>query len=376
MDENVSVLRVGQPGKTNQKLLSATLEYKIEHHENFNQMQMLKSKLFKYFDLVKIDRKCKFQPLKFRYLSLDQPQIDDIKKEIQILKEETIKDILKNTNIICSTCVSSGIDLLHKIEFPLVIIDECCQSLEPGCLIPIMKGSKQLILAGDPNQLEPTILNQESIQKGFSKSLFSRLMEIGISTCLLNVQYRMHPKLCEFPSKEFYEGKLLSDENNEFSDLTFSCLKWPNKSIPIMFINVKSNEFDVNNSKTNKIQIEITIDVLNKIAKKFSFKDIGIISPYKSQVKAIKKILNNEEIEIKSVDGFQGREKKFIIFSTVRSNKHGNVGFLSDWKRLNVAITRCKFGLIIIGDEFTLKNDQRWNNYINWLNSNRLIVDY
>eukprot|EP01080_Neovahlkampfia_damariscottae_P001754 gene1754-523_t len=363
LNEGISVLRIGQPTKTNERLLSSTLEFKIEEHENYKQIQEMKAKMIKLFDLSKIY-------IKYR------SQIETLKKDIQKLKEETIKDILKNTNIICSTCVSSDVDLLQGIEFPFVVVDECCQSLEPGCLIPIMKGSKQIVLAGDPNQLEPTILVQESIKKGFSKSLFSRLMELGLPTFLLNVQYRMHPKICEFPSQEFYQGKLLSDKKCEFSERIFYCFKWPNKKIPIMFINVKSKELDVDNSKINKLQMEIVIDVFDEISKAFSRKDIGIISPYKSQVKAIKKVLNNEEIEIKSVDGFQGREKKFIIFSTVRSNNRGNVGFLSDWKRLNVAITRCKYGLVIIGDEQTLKYDKTWRDYLKWLNSNGLIVEY
>jgi superfamily I DNA and/or RNA helicase len=276
--------------------------------------------------------------------------------------------------VICSTCVSSGIDLLHKIEFPFVVIDECCQSLEPGCLIPIMKGSKKIILAGDPFQLDPTVLNQDSIKEGLSKTLFSRLMENGIPTYLLTQQYRMHPKICEFPSKEFYDGKLLTDKS--LGGINPRCLNWPNKNIPIMFINVKSNEMDVNNSKINKKQMDVTVDVLKKILRSYPPEDVGIISPYKSQVKLINKNIEfAKEVEVKSVDGFQGREKNFIIFSTVRSNKHGNIGFLSDWKRLNVAITRCKIGLIVIGDEQTLAHDKVWKNYLRWLDANQLIVD-
>ena len=207
--------------------------------------------------------------------------------EIVRLKENTISEILLNSQVICSTCVSSDNQILERIRFPLVIIDESTQAIEPAALIPIQKGSQQLILVGDPNQLNPQILDDKSIP--LKESLFKRLMKAGLPLELLNVQYRMHPGLSEFPSEYFYKSKIINGvtENDRKVEKMKGLFIHP--KIPFLFINATSEEDTLFNSKINRQQIEICRILFNQLKTVFSLQDIGIISPYSAQVGKIKK---------------------------------------------------------------------------------------
>lgn len=363
LKENIKALRIGQPSKVNQELLSSTLESKIEESP-LNQEIQKKEKL--------IEEAIASQSIDKKILLMIQQN----KKDIQVLKKQIVQKILSSHDVICSTCVSAGHELLQGICFPFVLIDEASQSVEPATIIPIMKGSQQVVLVGDHHQLPPTVTSFEASKNGLSTSLFERMIECGLKPEILLFQYRMHPYLSVFPSHQFYRGVIkngISRSHRKF----FEEIEWVSKEIPIIFYQMETPEETVNKSKINAKQAEFVSDfVYNLLEKKINPDDIGVISPYLQQVNMMKRDIKN--VEIKSIDGFQGREKELIIISTVRCNKlqgKESVGFLSDWKRLNVAITRAKRGLIIVGDQNTLQNDNHWKAYLSWLNKNNLVVN-
>lgn len=363
LKENIKALRIGQPSKVNQELLSSTLESKIEEDPLNQQIEMKEKQIDELIHSHSMDKKI-------------SQQIHLIKKEILHLKKKIVQQVIDKHDVICATCVSSAHELLQGICFPMVLIDEASQSIEPATIIPIMKGSRQLVLVGDHYQLPPTVVSYEASKNGLSLSLFERLIESGLKPEILLYQYRMHPYISLFPSNQFYRGLIkngISRSDRKF----YEGINWISNEIPIIFYHMVSDEKTVNKSKINIKQSEFVIDLVNSLLENGANPDdIGVISPYLQQVNLLKKNITN--LEIKSIDGFQGREKELIIFSTVRSNDlqgKDSVGFLSDWKRLNVAITRSKRGLLIIGNQNTLENDTHWKSYLSWLNKNNLVID-
>src|ERR1700761_7813539 len=240
-------------------------------------------------------------------------------------------------------------------------------------MIPLVLGCKQVVLVGDHQQLGPVIMNKKAAKAGLSTSLFERLVHLGTVPIRLQVQYRMHPCLSEFPSNMFYDGSLqngVTANQRLRRDIDFP---WPVSDNPMMFWSNLGNE-EISASGTSYLNRTEASNV-EKIVTRF-FKagvkpdDIGIITPYEGQRSYIvssmqatgtfKKELY-KEIEVASVDAFQGREKDFIILSCVRSNDHQGIGFLSDPRRLNVALTRAQYGLVILGNPKVLSKHPLWH---------------
>ncbi|KAA8565048.1 hypothetical protein EYC84_010811 [Monilinia fructicola] len=281
-------------------------------------------------------------------------------KKFKALTRAAEREILSNADVICCTCVGAGDPRLAKMKFRTVLIDESTQSAEPECMIPLVLGCKQVVLVGDHQQLGPVIMNKKAAKAGLAQSLFERLVSLGLSPIRLNVQYRMHPCLSEFPSNMFYEGTLqngVTMQQRIRRDVDFP---WPVPDTPMMFWSNLGNE-EISASGTSYLNRTEASNV-EKIVTRF-FKagvqpgDIGVITPYEGQRSYVVTSMQNagsfkkehyKEVEVASVDAFQGREKDFIILSCVRSNDHQGIGFLSDPRRLNVALTRAKYGLVIV----------------------------
>ena len=339
-------------------------------------------------------------------------------------------NIINDHDIVISTCSTSYDKKLIFSDFKYVLIDEATQCCEIECLLPIVHGSKHVILIGDQKQLGPTILYPKANSLGMNISLFERMIKIYPDNyIMLKKQYRMHEELAKFPSDFFYEGKIKNSSKHKENKICKKILKkfyWPKKDIPIIFINTNNkttsnsnltdfnriNKKDLNlkniftsernmgKSYENELEADITIKVINiiKSIKTYNEGDynIGIITPYIGQKKLILEKLyfndkknyfdciNNNIISIASVDSFQGKEKDFIIINTVRSNYKNFIGFLKDPRRLNVSLTRARHGLIIIGDAHCLANslDEKNNKYSIWrylikyYQENGIIVDY
>ncbi|VDK33818.1 unnamed protein product [Dibothriocephalus latus] len=275
-------------------------------------------------------------------------------------------EILLAADVICCTCVTAGDQRLERLSFYSVLIDESTQATEPECLIPLMVGCRQVVLVGDHCQLGPVITCKKAAKAGLTQSLFERFV-LRLSWRLF-VQYRMHPALSAFPSNVFYEGSLQNGVTTEdrLKELDFP---WPNSDRPMFFYCTSGQEEISGNGLVRAIKIHLM---------KFSYlglcpflflhrmlkvgvdpKTIGVITPYEGQRAYLVHYfhysgsLNSklyQEVEVASVDAFQGREKDYIILSCVRANDHQGIGFLNDPRRLNVALTRAKFGLIVVGN--------------------------
>lgn len=283
------------------------------------------------------------------------------------------KEILSTADVICCTCVGCGDPRLSKIKFRTVLVDEATQAAEPECMIPLVMGCKQVVFVGDHLQLGPVIMNKKVARAGASQSLFERLIMLGNRPIRLQVQYRMHPCLSEFPSNMFYEGTLqngVTAPERLRKDVDFP---WPVPSLPMLFFQNLGQE-EISSSGTSFLNRTEAANV-EKIVTRF-FKagvkpsQIGIVTPYEGQRSyivnhmqlhgSLKKELY-KDVEVASVDAFQGREKDYIILSCVRSNEHQGIGFLSDPRRLNVALTRARFGLVILGNPKVLNKHPLWH---------------
>ncbi|KXT02804.1 hypothetical protein AC578_5396 [Pseudocercospora eumusae] len=294
-------------------------------------------------------------------------------KKFKALTRAAEREILQNADVICCTCVGAGDPRLAKFKFRTVLIDESTQSAEPECMIPLVLGCKQVVLVGDHQQLGPVIMNKKAAKAGLNQSLFERLVVLGCAPIRLQVQYRMHPCLSEFPSNMFYEGSLqngITMQQRLRKDVDFP---WPVADSPMMFWSNLGNE-EISASGTSYLNRTEAQNV-EKIVTRFfkagvSPSAIGIITPYEGQRSYVVQSMQQtgtfkkehyKEVEVASVDAFQGREKDFIVLSCVRSNDHQGIGFLSDPRRLNVALTRAKYGCVILGNPKVLSKHPLWH---------------
>lgn len=283
------------------------------------------------------------------------------------------KDILSAADVICATCVGCGDPRLAKLKFRTVLIDEATQAAEPECMIPLVMGCKQVVLVGDHQQLGPVIMNKKAARAGLSQSLFERLIILGNRPIRLQVQYRMHPCLSEFPSNMFYEGTLQNGVTAPERLRKNVDFPWPVGDTPMFFHQNLGNE-EISSSGTSFLNRTEASNVEKMVTKFFRAgvtpDQIGVITPYEGQRSyivnymqyngSLKKDLY-KEVEVASVDAFQGREKDYIILSCVRSNEHQGIGFLNDPRRLNVALTRAKYGNVILGNPKVLSKHPLWH---------------
>ena len=273
------------------------------------------------------------------------------------------KMILKAAQVVAVTCTGAGDSLLKDMHFQFVLIDEATQAIEPVCLIPIIHHCRQLTLIGDPQQLAPILpgslcdfaaaFDGPPISE-LKVTLFHRLQKV-LPCFFLDLQYRMHPALAEFPSCAFYGGKLKSAVTAIDREPP-AYFPWPDSKSPLLFIDVAAREKRIGTSFQNEKEAETIADVTIKlIDSNVSPDNIVILSPYLGQVQCIREKVP-KQIEVCTIDSFQGRENDIVIFSTVRCNDSGLVGFMDDAYRTNVLLTRAKYGIIGVGSKDTLRN--------------------
>eukprot|EP00746_Dinoflagellata_sp_MGD_P153256 gnl/MRDRNA2_/MRDRNA2_84154_c0_seq1.p1 gnl/MRDRNA2_/MRDRNA2_84154_c0~~gnl/MRDRNA2_/MRDRNA2_84154_c0_seq1.p1 ORF type:complete len:648 (+),score=-10.40 gnl/MRDRNA2_/MRDRNA2_84154_c0_seq1:526-2469(+) len=324
----------------------------------------------------------------YRKLKILQKGLNNEDEErYTVLKRALEKDILFRSEIICATCSSGSDSRISKMKFRQVLIDEATQASEPEVLIPIINGSKQLVLVGDHFQLGPFILNKKADIAGLSLSLFERLIFAGVKPYKLTTQYRMHPLLTEFPASMFYENILKNGLNSNSRTAKKKEFPWPQPDKPTVFHAVYGIEELSNSgmSYLNRAEAIIVARITTALVRNGVIpSQIGVITPYDGQRAYITLIINETQsheqnnfgcIEVASVDAFQGREKDYIVLSCVRSNDYRRIGFLSDPRRLNVALTRSKYGLIIVGNPTVLKKHHFWSNLIQFCFIQEVLVE-
>ncbi|QLL32402.1 hypothetical protein HG536_0C05710 [Torulaspora globosa] len=287
--------------------------------------------------------------------------------------------ILASSNVICSTLSGSAHDVLSSlgVKFDTVIVDEACQCTELSSIIPLRYGGKRCIMVGDPNQLPPTVLSGAASNFGYNQSLFVR-MEKHSLPYLLDVQYRMHPSISKFPSSEFYNGRLKDGPDVEEMNIR----PWHKEvsMAPYKFFDIVTGRESQNsksmsyvNMEEIRVAIELIEGLLNKYEREVDFSGkIGIISPYKEQVLTMKRQFRSyfgasiaQYVDFNTIDGFQGQEKEIIVISCVRADdSKSSVGFLKDFRRMNVALTRAKTSMWILGHQSSLTKNKLWRHLI------------
>lgn len=288
---------------------------------------------------------------------------------------EPVTKIVRSCQVITTTCTGAGDLSLKGLSFPYVIIDEATQVTEPNSLIPLMKNCQQLILIGDPAQLSPTLLafmpeddgTKLPQVKQLTQTLFHRLQKV-LPSYFLNEQYRMHPVIAAFPSTTFYDGKLNSAQLTNKRAVIKSSLF----SKPVMFIDVPSKETQFGRSYKNEAESEVVRKLIEQLIEdNINPNSIAVLTPYAAQVINIKECLTVKSTEVCTIDAFQGREKDVIIFSTVRCNSRGSLGFVDDKYRMNVLLTRAKRGILGVGCKKTLESSPLWKK---WLEQSEILT--
>lgn len=289
--------------------------------------------------------------------------------------EERMK-ILDEMEVICATTIAAGGDFLDRFQFHGILVDEVAQATELSTIVPVaLRSAKQLVLVGDHCQLPPSVVSREAEFRGLSLSVYNRLVDAGVKAHFLDTQYRSHPKLAEFSAKCFYHGALKSGVRGSARPSLLG-IDWPNSKVPVAFFEVGEFETVEGESKMNMAEVQMIHDLVFDVVEQgeLGLIDIGVVTPYMAQVRALRRrfreslpdINDYKMLEIGSVDSYQGREKELIVFSAVRSNRRGNVGFLADWRRLNVMITRARRGLVVFGAAATLRYNSHWQQWLEW----------
>lgn len=356
VDSGLSVLRVGNPTRVNDKMLSFTYEHLFSDHPDYPQLWSIRKAI--------------------RDLQNQKGKGESTRKKINSLKdratelEQRIKEqIFAQSRVIACTLTGSANKVLSGMKFSTLFIDEAAQALEAACWIAMRKANR-VIFAGDHQQLPPTIKCYEAARQGLDRTLMERIVSYHPeSVSLLQVQYRMNEAIMRFSSDYFYEGKVQSAPSVKSRTILDSDM-----DNPVVWVNTEGmdcNEEFVQESfgRINKPEANLSLqqlkDYLMKVGRNRVLEDhvdVGIISPYKAQVHYLRQRVKSDPffkpfrhlISVNTVDGFQGQERDIIIISLVRANENGEIGFLRDLRRMNVAMTRARMKLIILGDASTL----------------------
>jgi ATP-dependent RNA/DNA helicase IGHMBP2 len=365
----VSTLRIGHPARVEDHILYQTLDAKIVMHDSYKDLKKLKKSAEEYRKHGQKHKRT-FGPEERMQKRRLMDEVKRLKDEAEHLEEYIIYDIFRQTKVIASTLVGASSSVLKGMKFPVVFIDEAAQGLEAATWIPIQKAEK-VVMAGDHCQLPPTIKSYEAGKGGLSQTLFEKVIKRQPKASkMLRVQYRMPELIMGFPNAYFYGGELLAAENTQYHQL--------NADEPVLeYIDTSGSGFqeqveEESLSTFNTEEANFSLKYLEELIKRIGIAkiktnnwNIGLIAPYKAQVRKFNEMLFetynfpnlrsfSEFLTIDSIDGFQGQERDIIIISLVRSNSKGEIGFLSDTRRMNVALTRAKRKLVVIGDSSTL----------------------
>ena len=373
LNQGLKAVRIGHPARVLPHLQSHTLDLTVERHPD----RIAARDMFdEAFDLLGYARKQRSQGRSRSRFSNAREASGEAYKlmdEARVLEKRAVDSVLGSAQVVCATLSMLGSRILSGEEFDVALFDEATQAIEPLSLMAFVK-AQTVVFAGDPQQLSPTVISQEAAREGLGVSLFERLLKAHGDDvkCMLKVQHRMHAELIEFPSREMYSGELRSHPDAASRTLG-QILNVPIglDSPPFRFIDTAGKGFDESaaagtQSLRNEGEAELLEGRVRALIKAgLPATSIGIISPYRAQADFLREKLSDlEGLEVDSVDAFQGREKEVILVSLVRSNTEQQVGFLNDLRRMNVAITRARRHLLVVGDSATLTAHPFYNRFI------------
>ena len=378
VDRGVNVLRIGNPTKVNDKMLSFTYERRFEAHPDYDQLWVIRKAIRE----LRAHRK--------RGDDKYHQKLERLKERATELELRINAQLFDEARVIACTLVGSSSHLLDGQKFGTLFIDEAAQALEAACWIPIRRVSR-VILAGDHCQLPPTVKSIAALKAGLGKTLMERIVENKPEVVtLLKMQYRMNEEIMRFSSDWFYSNQVESAPEVKYRSIL-------DLDIPMTWIDTSEFELPEDSDLTfkeqfvgesfgriNKAEAELTLLALenyfSKIGKTRILEeriDVGVISPYRAQVQYLRRQLKKKEffkpyrhlISVNTVDGFQGQERDIILISLVRANDDGQIGFLRDLRRMNVAITRARMKLIILGDASTMTRHPFYKKLYNYIES-------
>lgn len=354
------VVRIGHPARVLPELQSHSLDLLVESHRDVALAHKLVKEALALFR--KADRHTRARPRRGERQESRQ-EARSLMADARRLEAQAVEQVLDEADVICATTTGLDDSLLGRRRFGLVVIDEACQSTEPGCWVPLAR-AERVVLAGDHCQLPPTVISLEAAEQGLATSLFERLMAQsgGELARRLTVQYRMHREIMDFSSAEFYDSELVAAATvagHLLSDMAHVTAA-PQTLSAAEFIDTAGAGYDEQlepdgESRLNPREAEMVAEQVRGLLDTGLLpSEIAVIAPYAAQARLLRELLPVTGLEVDSVDGFQGREKEAIVISLVRSNTAGEIGFLSDVRRTNVALTRARRKLVVVGDSATL----------------------
>ncbi len=386
IEQGVNVLRVGHPARVSEGLLKATIDGQIQSHANYKDIKSLRKTAEEYFKMAgKYKRAFGKEDAKQRALFYAEAR--NCIKESRLLEDYIVSSLFENAQVISCTPVASSNKALANKHFSTLFFDEASQALEAISWIPLLK-CKRVIFSGDHFQLPPVVKSSRAKQEGLAETMLDRCIKHLTISTLLTRQYRMHQHIMQFSNHYFYNNELEADATvketvlslNEDIDIL---------NIPVELIDTAGCSFDeLQNPETlslsNVSEANLVFRHLELLLQQYQYSgeeqklSIGIISPYKEQIELLKEKLVEfdysgfpvSELAVKTIDGFQGEERDVIYISLVRSNENSEIGFLSDIRRMNVALTRAKKKLVVIMDTSTIGNHPFYKSFIEYCEKN------
>lgn len=397
--QGLNVVRVGNPAKVNEQQLALTLDAKMSQHNSMKEIRRLRKQAAEFRDMAQKYKRSFGRDEREQRKALFT-EAKKIMKEVEQTEQYISEDILSRAQVITATLVGANHYSVRHLRYETIVIDEAAQALEPACWIPILKG-QNIILAGDHFQLPPTIKSPDAAKQGLETTLMEKLVEAFPSNVtLLTEQYRMNKVIMGFSSMEFYDNKLTAHptvadhlifENDDpllFIDTAGTGyeekIEGTGISNPeeadfligqieklLQFLKEISNEKDLNNSRKDVLSENIAGSNKSELI------TIGVISPYRHQVELLKEKVRQSELlsnysglTVNTIDSFQGQERDVIFISMTRSNTDNMIGFLSELRRMNVAMTRAKKKLVVVGDSGTLSQNKFYADFIQYAEKN------
>ena len=362
-DEGLNVVRVGNPARVNERQLSLTLDNKISAHNSAKEIKRLKRQAAEYRDMAQ-KYKRQFGAAEREQRKALFTEARNISREVEKTEQYIVEDILAKADVVTATLVGANHYTVRHLRYTTVVIDEAGQALEPACWIPVLK-AKKLVMAGDHQQLPPTIKSDAAV-----KELSLTLMEKAVAlhpeaVIMLKEQYRMNEVIAGFSSQEFYGGKLKAAP---------AVARWTlfEDDQPLLFLDTAGTGFEevkegtsLSNPEEARFLLKQVSRYVQSLKKQYTaeaFPSIAIISPYRHQVSVLKEGVQQNAafqeisgaLSVNTIDSFQGQERDAVFISLTRSNPDATIGFLSDIRRMNVAMTRARKKLVVVGDSATL----------------------
>ena len=360
----VSIVRIGNLAKVEEDTTAHTLDVLLSQDRDFKQIRELKKRASEMRKMgSKYRRSFGREEAEQRKLLFQEAK--NLNKEARELESYIVNKLIDQAQVIACTLIGSTHEYIRSKIFDVVVIDEAGQALEPACWVAILKAEK-VVMAGDPFQLPPTVKSHEAERKGLTKTLLEKTIERLQQISLLKTQYRMHKDIMSFSNLKFYNNALEAHESVAMRGIggLFPSVEF----IDTAGCGYAEQESEENSSRSNPEEAHLLMRHFNQLKLDLSDRSsVGVISPYRGQIDILSELFNDEKmVTVNTIDSFQGQERDVIYLSLVRSNDRSEIGFLKDYRRMNVAMTRARMKLVVIGDSATLGNDSFYSDFLDF----------